>query len=110
MLSDAAAVLGADRPAAVCRELTKTYEEVRRGGLAELAEWAEAGVRGEITVVIGGATPVAVELDPAELAAAVAGLVADGRSRRDAVTEVAEQTGIPRKQVYAAATANRSAL
>jgi len=48
---------GADRRAAVCRELTKTYEEVRRGGLAELAEWAAEGVRGEITVVVAGATP-----------------------------------------------------
>jgi 16S rRNA (cytidine1402-2'-O)-methyltransferase len=110
MLSDAASVLGADRPAAVCRELTKTYEEVRRGGLAELAEWAEAGVRGEITVVIGGAPPVSITLGADELAAAVAERVAAGESRRDAVTAVAEQTGVARKQVYAAATANQSAL
>ena len=53
-------VLGADRPAAVCRELTKTYEEVARGSLAELVEWAagqEQGVRGEVTIVVGGAAP-----------------------------------------------------
>jgi 16S rRNA (cytidine1402-2'-O)-methyltransferase len=55
LLAEAAAQLGADRPAAVCRELTKTYEEVRRGPLGELAEWAADGVKGEITVVIGGA-------------------------------------------------------
>ena len=50
--------LGDDRPAAVCREMTKTYEEVRRGGLGELAAWAADGVRGEITVVVAGAAPV----------------------------------------------------
>lgn len=53
-LADAAAVLGPDRRAAVCRELTKTYEEVKRGPLAELAEWAAGGVKGEITVVVAG--------------------------------------------------------
>src|SRR5205807_2614824 len=56
-LADAAEVLGAGRPAAVCRELTKPYEQVKRGGLGELAEWAAEGVRGEITVVLGGAPP-----------------------------------------------------
>jgi len=104
MLADAAAVLGADRPAAVCRELTKTYEEVRRGGLGELASWAADGVRGEITVVIGGTSGGAVEADPATLAEAVATQVAAGLSRRDAVTAVAEQTGVPRRVVYDAAT------
>ena len=53
-LAAMAEAFGDDRPAAVCRELTKTYEEVRRGGLRELAEWAAEGVRGEITVVVGG--------------------------------------------------------
>jgi 16S rRNA (cytidine1402-2'-O)-methyltransferase len=103
MLADAASVLGPDRPAAVCRELTKTYEEVRRGGLAELASWAAGGVRGEITVVIGGAPVAAAEADPAALAAAVATQVAGGLSRRDAVTAVAEQTGVARRVVYEAA-------
>jgi len=103
MLADAASALGPDRPAAVCRELTKTYEEVRRGGLAELASWAAAGVRGEITVVIAGAPVAVAEADPAALAAAVATQVAAGLSRRDAVTAVAEQTGIPRRVVYDAA-------
>jgi 16S rRNA (cytidine1402-2'-O)-methyltransferase len=103
MLADAADVLGADRAAAVCRELTKTYEEVRRGGLGELAKWALDGVRGEVTVVIGGATPAA-DPEPAELAAAVAGLVESGLSRRDAVSQVAEQTGVARRLVYEAAT------
>ena len=56
-LADAAEILGPDRPAAACREMTKTYEEVRRGPLAELAAWAADGVRGEITLVVGGAPP-----------------------------------------------------
>ena len=55
-LVDAAAVLGEDRPAAVCRELTKTYEEIRpRHRSAELAAWAAEGVKGEITLVVAGA-------------------------------------------------------
>ncbi|MGA3561458.1 16S rRNA (cytidine(1402)-2'-O)-methyltransferase, partial [Lactiplantibacillus plantarum] len=61
-LAAMAEAFGADRPAAVCRELTKTYEEVRRGGLGELAEWAAQGVKGEITVVVGG--HVADEAEP----------------------------------------------
>ncbi len=108
MLADAAAVLGADRPAAVCRELTKTYEEVRRGPLAELVSWAAAGVRGEITVVIGGTSVAAAAPEPEELAAAVRERVAAGLSRRDAVTAVAEQTGVARRLVYAAATGSSS--
>lgn len=61
-------VFGAERRAAVCRELTKTYEEVKRGGLGELAAWAAEGVRGEITVVVEGAPEAGPgELDPAEL-------------------------------------------
>src|SRR4051794_13655121 len=57
-LTDMATVFGADRPAAVCRELTKTYEEVRRGPVGELAAWAARDEpRGEITVVVAGATP-----------------------------------------------------
>ena len=64
---------GDDRRAAVCRELTKTHEEVRRGGLAELAAWAGEGVRGEVTLVVAGAVPEQVDTAPASLA----GLVAD---------------------------------
>ena len=95
---------GADRPAALCRELTKTYEEVRRGTLGELVAMAEAGVRGEVTLVVGGATePVEAATDEA-LAVAVAELVAAGGSRRDAVDAVAARYGIARRVVYAAAT------
>jgi 16S rRNA (cytidine1402-2'-O)-methyltransferase len=104
-LTDAAAALGADRPAAVCRELTKTYEEVRRGPLAELAAWAAEGVRGEITLVVQGAPEVAVELTPAELAAEVAAEEAAGATRKDAIRAVVVRTGLPRRTVYDAVVA-----
>ena len=84
-LIDAVDVLGPDRLAAVCRELTKTHEEVLRGTLAELAEWAVDGVLGEITVVLAGATPRA---DIDTLVAAVNALVADGMRVKDACAQV----------------------
>ena len=83
-LADAADVLGGDRRAAVCRELTKQYEEVRRGGLAELAEWAADGVRGEVTVVLSGA-PAAPAMDVDELVGHVGELVAGGQRLKEAV-------------------------
>jgi 16S rRNA (cytidine1402-2'-O)-methyltransferase len=104
-LVDAVAAFGADRPAAVCRELTKTYEEVRRGPLAELAEWAAEGVRGEITLVVQGAPEVAVELSAAELAAEVAVEEAAGATRKDAIRAVVVRTGLPRRTVYDAVVA-----
>lgn len=105
-LSDAARALGADRPGAVCRELSKTYEEVRRGALAELAEWATGEVRGEITVVVGGATRTEVTLD--EAVTAVQQRVADGVAFSSAVAEVAQSLGLPRKQLYQAALEARA--
>ena len=103
-LTAMAAAFGPDRPAALCRELTKTYEEVRRGTLADLVEMAEAGVRGEVTLVVAGATePVEAATDEV-LAAAVADLVKAGGSRRDAVDAIAAKYGIARRVVYSAAT------
>ncbi|MBD2892863.1 Ribosomal RNA small subunit methyltransferase I [Actinomadura sp. RB99] len=103
-----AAAFGADRPAAVCRELTKTYEEVRRGGLAELAGWAaERDVRGEITVVVGGAPKPAGLSDPADLVAAVAAREAAGTPRNQAIREIAKENGVPRGTVYDAVVAAR---
>jgi 16S rRNA (cytidine1402-2'-O)-methyltransferase len=95
---------GADRPAVLCREMTKTYEQVIRGSLADLVAAADAGLRGEITLVVGGA-PAGLELPPeaSELAALVEELVGAGRTRRDAVDEVAARFGLPRRSVYAAA-------
>ncbi|TDT32510.1 16S rRNA (cytidine(1402)-2'-O)-methyltransferase [Naumannella halotolerans] len=98
MLTDAAEAFGADRPAAVCRELTKTYEEVRRGGLGELAGWAAEGVRGEITVVIAGAAPVAEDLPGA--ATEVAELVGEGMKTKQAVAEVAQRHGLAKNALY----------
>jgi 16S rRNA (cytidine1402-2'-O)-methyltransferase len=113
MLADAAAALGADRAAAVCREMTKTYEEVRRGGLGELAEWAAGGVRGEITVVIAGAPAAgaapAEAADGAELAAAVARREAAGEDRKTAIATVARTAALPRRTVYDAVVAARRA-
>ncbi|MGJ3507965.1 16S rRNA (cytidine(1402)-2'-O)-methyltransferase [Enemella sp. A6] len=97
-LDDAAGALGADRLAAVCRELTKTYEEVRRGSLAELRQWADDGVRGEITVVIAGAAAVTVDREVA--VAQVRALVAEGARLKEAVAEVSAATGIARNTLY----------
>lgn len=98
-LRDAVTVLGADRRAVVCRELTKTHEEIVRGTLGELAEWATGPVLGEITVVLAGATPVA---DPDSLVAEVNRLVAEGLRVKDACAQVvAAHPGAPsRRELY----------
>jgi 16S rRNA (cytidine1402-2'-O)-methyltransferase len=96
---------GAGRPAAVCRELTKTHEEVRRGSLGELAEWARGEVRGEITVVIAGAPAVAAEPGPEELSSAVAERERAGQPRKDAIAEVARERGVPKRAVFDAVVA-----
>jgi 16S rRNA (cytidine1402-2'-O)-methyltransferase len=106
-LVDAAAAFGPDREAAVCRELTKTYEEIRRGPLGELADWAAAGVKGEITLVVGGAPEVPVSLDAGQLAAAVAEEEAAGATRKDAIRAVVVRTGLPRRTVYDAVLAHK---
>ena len=103
-LADAVAVLGADRRAAVCRELTKTYEEVVRGTLGELAAWAADGVRGEITVVLEGAGPIVS--DPADLVEEVEALVAQGIGLRDACAQIAG-AGTSKRELYEAVLAAR---
>jgi 16S rRNA (cytidine1402-2'-O)-methyltransferase len=99
-LTAMAEAFGDDRPGAVCRELTKTHEEVRRGPLAELRDWAADGVRGEVTIVVSGATPRTADQDPASLRAAVAAKEAVGMSRKDAIVEAARQAGVPKREVY----------
>jgi 16S rRNA (cytidine1402-2'-O)-methyltransferase len=91
---------GHERPAAVCRELTKTHEEVRRGGLITLVAWAEDGVRGEVTIVVAGALPTTVATDVGSLREAVAGLEASGETRKDAIKRVASRAGVPKRSVY----------
>jgi 16S rRNA (cytidine1402-2'-O)-methyltransferase len=97
-LSAMALVFGAGRPGVVCRELTKTYEEVRRGSLQELAEWANSEVRGEVTLVIGGASPPAADLESA--AKEAVSLAAGGMKLKAAVAQVARQQGLTKNAVY----------
>ncbi|HWK92755.1 MAG TPA: 16S rRNA (cytidine(1402)-2'-O)-methyltransferase [Luteimicrobium sp.] len=113
-LAAMAEAFGADRPAAVCRELTKTYEEVLRGGLGDLAERAQAEpLRGEIAVVVAGASRAgAVSLD--ELVDEVLERVAAGERLKEAVAAVAEASGtggagVSKRDLYAAALAARTA-
>ncbi|MEO3750416.1 16S rRNA (cytidine(1402)-2'-O)-methyltransferase [Streptomyces sp. B6B3] len=105
-LGDMAEAFGGARRAAVCRELTKTYEEVRRGPLAELADWAAEGVRGEITVVVAGAErPDPAAADPAGLAALVAAREAAGERRKAAIAAVAREAEVPKRLVFDAVVA-----
>ncbi|MFZ2427285.1 MAG: 16S rRNA (cytidine(1402)-2'-O)-methyltransferase [Propioniciclava sp.] len=104
-LADAAAELGAERPAVVCRELTKTYEEVLRGTLGELAAWATGEVRGEITVVVAGAVPRAGSLPDA--VTDVLTQVDAGERFKAAVSAAAERHGVTKQALYDAALAAR---
>ena len=107
-LAAAVDVLGPDRRAAVCRELTKKHEEVLRGPLAELAAWAREGpVRGEITVVLVGAAPSATPTVES-LVDAVAERVADGERLKDAVAAGAVAAGVAKRDLYEAALAART--
>ncbi|MGW1027280.1 16S rRNA (cytidine(1402)-2'-O)-methyltransferase [Streptomyces sp. NPDC002577] len=105
-LAAMAEAFGADRRAAVCRELTKTYEEVRRGPLGELAAWAAEGVRGEITVVVEGAPEKgAEELDADELVRRVRVREEAGERRKEAIAAVAAEAGLPKREVFDAVVA-----
>jgi 16S rRNA (cytidine1402-2'-O)-methyltransferase len=109
-LAAMAEVFGPDRAAAVCRELTKTYEEVRRGPLAELAQWAQDGVRGEITVVVAGAAAAGPAVrDPAELVRLVRAREEAGEGRKEAIAAVAEQAGVRKREVFDAVVAAKHA-
>lgn len=100
-LADLATALGDDRRAVVCRELTKMYEEVVRGTAAELAAKFKDGARGEICLVVEGAAPATSDLPTA--VTYVLSLVADGARLKEAATEVAEQTGLSKRELYEAA-------
>jgi 16S rRNA (cytidine1402-2'-O)-methyltransferase len=106
-LGAVAEAFGPQRPVAVCRELTKTYEEVVRGTASEALAWAEAGeVRGEVTLVVQGA-PEREPADPASLVGEVQRLCEGGLRLKDAVAEVAEQHAVAKRELYAAALAAR---
>jgi 16S rRNA (cytidine1402-2'-O)-methyltransferase len=101
-LSAMAEAWGADRRGAVCRELTKTHEEVRRGPLGDLAAWAADGIRGEVTLVVAGhdAGSVDVPTDRETLAGLVEDQERTGVRRKDAILDVARRAGIPKRVVY----------
>ena len=99
-LTAMAEALGADRPAAVCREMTKTYEEIKRGGLGELAAWAADGVKGEITIVVSGYVAELGEPDMDELVAEVDRRGAAGELPKQAIMDVAKAAGVPRRELY----------
>jgi 16S rRNA (cytidine1402-2'-O)-methyltransferase len=90
----------------VCRELTKTYEEVKRGPIAELVAWAADGVRGEITVVVAGADPDKI-VTPEDLAREVATDEEAGTPRKQAIADVAKRFNVPKRTVYDAVLAAR---
>lgn len=102
-LEDLAATFGADRRAAVCRELTKLHEEVRRGPLSELAAWAAEGVRGEIAIVVEGAS--AREVAFPDAVTQVLELVRGGTRLKEAAGEVASLTNHSSRELYQAALA-----
>ena len=97
-LGDIVTAFGPDRRVAVCRELTKLYEEVRRGTAAELAQWATAGVKGEVCIVVEGG--VLQEIDLETGITQVQALVAAGSKLKDAASEVADATGLGKRDLY----------
>jgi 16S rRNA (cytidine1402-2'-O)-methyltransferase len=110
---DMVTVFGADRLAAICREMTKTYEEVVRAPLGELAIWAQGEVRGEITVVVAGISPEQLRTnaglsDMPAILDRVQTLVSEGTSLKDASAQVAQSAGISKRDVYQAAIAAKA--
>ena len=99
-----ATALGPGRRAALARELTKLHEQVIRASLDELRRVAAEGLRGEITVVVAGATPatVSADVDDDELAARVRELIAAGTAKKTAIADVAVAAGVPKRRVYQA--------
>lgn len=108
-LKDAGDAFGLDRIGAVCREMSKHYEEVVRGELSQLIEWAESkDILGEITIVISGFDPGAREFDPARLVQMVLNQESAGEGRKEAIAQVARKTGISKRVVFDAMVAHKS--
>lgn len=104
-LSDMAEIFGAQRPAVICRELTKTYEQIVRASLAELASWAQAEVLGEITLVVAGASSAAKldlsqPVDQAQLIELVLNHPLASEDRKAAIAAVAKTLNLPKREVY----------
>ena len=107
-LAELAEACGGDRPAAVARELTKQFEEVRRGTLGELAAYyAGATVRGEVVLVVGGRSAEAAAADPARVQERVRSLHLAGTSSRDVARALVEEFGLPRNEAYRLAAEGR---
>ena len=104
-LADLVTALGGDRRIAVCRELTKLHEEVKRGPASEVAAYFADGARGEICLVVAGAEPASASLQDG--IAQVLALVAQGVRLKEASAEVAESTGLGRRDLYEGALAAR---
>ena len=108
-LNVAVNILGADRKAALCREMTKTYEETVRGNLATLSEWANSKeVLGEITIVIEGAINGAKEINQEKIVAAVRKLESVGMDRKEAVASIAAELNLPKREVFDAMVAAKN--
>ena len=102
-LGDALSVFGAERRGAICREMTKRYEETFRGTLAQLSSWADANeVLGEITLVIAGASEDSAATTAEEMVARVREFEGAGMDRKGAIASVAQEFGIAKRLVYAA--------
>lgn len=98
-LDDLQTIFGPDRQAVICRELTKTYEEVVRGTVSDLVRWSDREILGEITLVVHGA-PAVVESSAADWVTQVTTRVALGLSQRDAIAEVAKEFQVAKRDVY----------
>lgn len=107
-LEDMAHAFGDQRHAVVCRELTKVHEEVIRGNLAELRQWATGQVRGEVTLVVAGAVPSATAVSVDDVLDEMLTAVAHGRSTKDVSADYAQRTGLRRKELYDALIQARS--
>ena len=108
-LKDAGDAFGLDRIGAVCREMSKHYEEVVRGELSQLIEWAESkDILGEITIVISGFDPGTREFDSAQLVQMVLNQESAGEGRKEAIAQVARKTGISKRVVFDAMVAYKS--
>ena len=107
-LAAMAQAFGPGRRAAVCRELSKTHEEIRRGTLGELARWAADGVLGEVTLVVGGAQARAGLATAADAAAQVAAMERDGMPRKQAIAAAAASLGLAKREVYDAVVQARA--
>lgn len=109
-LTDAKVIFGADRNGAICREMTKTYEEVIRGNLEELENWASSNeILGEITLVLEGYDPTSKSYSVQDLIELVLKEESAGISRKDAIAEVARATGTAKREVFDAMVTHKSA-